>query len=133
MAISAIKNTSPSAMLGGAGRTQRLRQLLSAAGHDAKLTSPGERRGAAALLVSELSFKPLLAEMRKFDLGKGLLDGGRTEEIFGEQLDERLADTVAQAGSAGLSSQIAKLLDSQPATGEATVSGDGPPVSQWEA
>ncbi|MEW6250006.1 MAG: hypothetical protein AB1716_05120 [Planctomycetota bacterium] len=54
-------------------------------------------RQTAQQLGSELFFKPLLAEMRKFPLGRAFADGGRTEAVFGEQLDQRLADSVAAA------------------------------------
>jgi len=66
-------------------------------------------REAATLLVSQLFFAPLLAEMRKLPFGKGLVDGGRMEEVFGEQLDLRIADTVAR-GDEGLTKQLAERL-----------------------
>lgn len=66
-------------------------------------------RNAATLLVSQLFFAPLLAEARELPFGGSIGDGGRGEEVFGEQLDQRLADLIA--GSApGLTSQIEAKL-----------------------
>jgi len=70
---------------------------------------PRQVREAAARLTSQLFFAPLLAEMRKLPFGRELGTGGRTEEVFGEQLDLRIADAVARRDR-GLTSQIADRL-----------------------
>ncbi|MBN2447190.1 MAG: rod-binding protein [Phycisphaerae bacterium] len=129
MAINAIASSSTSASVHLTGsRTQHLRTLLSNAGYTKQLNSE-DVRDAAALLVSELGFKPMLAEMRNSPFESEIFGGGRTEAIFGEQLDERLADTVAQATGGGIADRIANLLrtsvnqgesDEQPAADEAT-------------
>jgi hypothetical protein len=91
---------------------------------------PAVARQAAGQLVSELFFKPLLAEMRQFPLGRELATGGYTESVFGEQLDQRLADAAAQAHPALLnavqayfdaarSSDTAALVDRRPGPGAA--------------
>ena len=65
----------------------------------------GDGRTLAALLF----FAPLLAEMRKLPFGRKFASGGRTEEIFGEQLDLRIADSVA-ANCGGLTRQLIERL-----------------------
>ena len=57
-------------------------------------------RQAATQMLSEVFFGPLLAQMREFPLGRDLAVGGRTEAAFGQQLDQRLADTVAGSSTA---------------------------------
>jgi hypothetical protein len=64
---------------------------------------------AAALLTSQLFFAPLLAEMRKLPFGKQIGHGGRAEEVFGEQLDQRIADAVARSDGS-LTAQLAERL-----------------------
>ncbi len=79
---------------------------------------PGVARQAAGQFVSELFFKPLLSEMRHFPLGRELATGGYTESVFGEQLDQRLADAVTQAETA----LVSRVTDSL-SRGEVRVSG----------
>ncbi len=67
-------------------------------------------RQAATQLVAQLFFAPLLAEMRKNPLKADFASGGRGEEVFGEQLDLRLADIVAGAASNRLTRQIEREL-----------------------
>ena len=70
---------------------------------------PQMAREAASLLTSQLFFAPLLAEMRKLPFGREFGHGGRMEEAFGEQLDMRIADTVARSDT-GLTAQLAEKL-----------------------
>ncbi|TWT41868.1 hypothetical protein RAS1_29910 [Phycisphaerae bacterium RAS1] len=84
---------------------------------------------AAAQMTSELFFAPLLAEMRRFPFGKGVGHGGRTEEIFGEQFDLRIADRIAAAGSGGLVAQLAARLTPRDSAGSIGV----PPVRNMNA
>lgn len=70
---------------------------------------PRVAREAASLLTSQLFFAPLLAEMRKLPFGRQFGHGGRMEEAFGEQLDMRIADTVARSDT-GLTAQLAERL-----------------------
>lgn len=72
--------------------------------------APGHARQAAAQLVSQLFFAPLLAEMRKLPLGRRFGHGGRMESAFGEQLDLRIADAVAASDAGGLTTQLAARL-----------------------
>jgi len=73
----------------------------------------GDGRTLAVLLAagrkSQLFFAPLLAEMRKLPFGRKFASAGRTEEIFGEQLDLRIADSVA-ANCGGLTRQLIERL-----------------------
>jgi hypothetical protein len=55
---------------------------------------------AASQMLSELFFAPMLEEMRKFPLGRDVATGGFTEEAFGQQLDQRISDTVAASSPA---------------------------------
>ena len=73
--------------------------------HDPKLAWQ-----AASKTVAQLFFAPLLAEMRKLPFGREFVNGGRTEEIFGELLDLRIADSVAAAEYSGLTRQLAEKL-----------------------
>jgi len=70
---------------------------------------PGLTQQAAAQLLSELFYKPMLAEMRSFPFGRSLGCGGFTEDTFGQQLDQRIADTVA-ASDPALVEQVARRL-----------------------
>lgn len=71
---------------------------------------PAVVRHAAAQMVSELFFKPLLAEMRDFPFGEQFGSGGRGEAVFGEQLDQYIADAVAAADRDGLVAQLTRRL-----------------------
>ncbi len=76
---------------------------------------PAAARLAASQMVSELFFKPLLAELRESSFGAPFINGGQTESIFGERLDQKLADTVAGTQT-GLIDEIAtKLQQGTPA------------------
>ncbi|MCH7870063.1 MAG: rod-binding protein [Planctomycetes bacterium] len=82
-------------------------QLAQRAGDDPAAHRP---RLVAAQLVSILFYAPLLAEMRKFSMGEKYASGGRTEEIFGEQLDRRIADAVAFSDRGGLTDILARQI-----------------------
>lgn len=86
-------------------------RALRGLGRSAELNGPDRSRASAAQVVSEIAFKPLLAEMRKLPFGKDLFHGGRTEEIFSERLDELVADRVALAEGGGLTAQIERYFD----------------------
>ena len=83
---------------------------LQTLGRPVSPTDPQGVRATASLMLAELAFKPMLAEMRKLPFGKGIFDGGRTEEIFGERLDQEIADTVASADTGGLTAKFARYL-----------------------
>ncbi len=70
---------------------------------------PQAARHVAAQFVSELFYKPLLAELHASPWGAAFASGGQTEAVFGQQLEERLADTAARTGG-GLVDQIAAQL-----------------------
>ena len=80
---------------------------LTGGGLDASAEDP---RLVAAQLVSTLFYAPLLSEMRKFSIGEKFAFGGRTEEIFGEQLDRHIADAVAAADRGGLTDLLARQI-----------------------
>ncbi|MBU0640603.1 MAG: hypothetical protein KKB50_17210 [Planctomycetes bacterium] len=84
--------------------------VLLAAGRRLDPSDPATIRHAASKLASELFFAPLLAEMRKLPFGREYGQGGRTEEVFGEHLDRQMADAVAAADCAGLTTQLATRL-----------------------
>ena len=65
----------------------------------------------AAQMVSELFYVPMLAEMRSFPFGEEFGNGGHGEAVFGEQLDQRVADIVASTGEGGLVDQVARYLE----------------------
>ena len=70
-------------------------------------------RQTAAQFTSELFFAPLLAEVRKFPFGRDVATGGQTESIFGEQLDQRVADAVANANPALIENMV-RCIQPQP-------------------
>lgn len=74
-----------------------------------------ETRAAAELLVSQLFYQPLLAEARRAPLGGEIGNGGRGEEVFGEQLDVHLADAMARAQGGLVSMLESRLARLQPA------------------
>jgi Rod binding domain-containing protein len=96
------------AQSGPAGQGQ-LFSALVAIGRMPDAQDPRLARQAATQLLGELFFKPLLAEMRKFPLGRDLMHGGQMEDAFGQQLDERFADAVAGSAS-GLADQLLRQL-----------------------
>ncbi len=89
---------------------RRSLNALIAAGRAPAANDPAMVQRTAGQMVSELFLVPLLSEMRKLPFGKDFGGGGRAEEVFGEQLDTRLADIVAQEGCGGLTKQIAKRI-----------------------
>jgi len=105
-------------IIGKAGVRASLRTLLTA-GRKLDVQDPAVARQTAEQLGSELFFKPLLAEMRKFPLGRQLSDE-RSEAVFGEQLDQRLADSVA-AATPGLTNVLLRHFGApQPTAASAT-------------
>jgi hypothetical protein len=113
MAISAVR-ADVSAPAGAAALesfTAASRDLAarSALGRRFDPHDPAVVKRTASQLVSETVFVPLLAEMREFPFGNEIGSGGRGEAVFAEQLDQRIADTVA-ASSGGLADQIARRL-----------------------
>jgi hypothetical protein len=118
----------------GVNGSRALAALL-AVGRRPEAGDPELVRQAAAGTVSQLFFAPLLAEVRKLPFGRTFATGGRTEEIFGEQLDLRIADSVA-ANCGGLTRQLAECLTIKARSvsdgSEGTCSGapaDEPPVT----
>lgn len=94
--------------LAGADGT-RFQRVMDALGRQTDPTDKQSVRGAATLLVSQLFISPLLAKARELPFGGEVGNGGRGEEVFGEQLDQRLADLIA-ANLPGLTSQIESKL-----------------------
>jgi Rod binding domain-containing protein len=97
------------AMATGMTRQRNLFNALVEIGRTPDAQDPQIARQAATQLLSELFFKPLLAEMRKFPLGRDVLHGGQMEDAFGQQLDQRMADAVAGSAS-GLADQLLQQL-----------------------
>ena len=65
---------------------------------------------AASEAVGQLLFAPMLAELRKSPLGKRFGHGGRGEEVFGQQLDERVADIVASSAHSPATVRLREAL-----------------------
>jgi len=91
--------------------TQARRELaaLSDLGRSVPSDDPRRVRQAAVLLLSQLFFAPLLAEVRRSPLRTEIGSGGRAEEVFGEQLDLRIADAVAARADGVLDPLMASL------------------------
>lgn len=90
------------------GSAQAFRALLTA-GRKPDAADPQTVRQAAAQVLAELFFVPLLSEMREFPFGRKLTGEGAVERVFGPQLDQRIADTVAAADT-GIQRQIVRQL-----------------------
>ena len=103
-------------------------RTLTAIGRELDAQDPQVVREAATLMVSQLFFAPMLAEMREFPFGKEFGHGGRMEEAFGEQLDQHVADAVAHADS-GFTSQLAARLSRSRGGESASVAG---PQASWD-
>ena len=91
------------------GHGSRFQRTLTQLGRKIDPTDKAAVRQAASLLVSQLFFMPLLAQVRKLPFGGQVGSGGRGEEVFGEQLDQRIADIVAN-NTPGLTAQIESKL-----------------------
>lgn len=103
----------------------RARAMLKALGRVNDAQDSRSPRMVAEALSSQLFFGPLLEEMRKSPFGQGFGSGGRGEEVFGEQLDNQLADAVASRTAGGFVEKIAKELAArQQATEKARAGGD---------
>jgi hypothetical protein len=111
MSIAAVQSSTQAYDAGAARRLG----TWHAVGRKVDARDPSAAREAASLLTSQLFFAPLLAEMRAFPFGKELGNGGRMEDVFGEQLDLRIADVVAR-GDRGLTAQLAEKLTRQSAS-----------------
>lgn len=110
-------NQSVSATAGNGGAAKRAAAgkpgefaALAKLGRKLPEGDPALARQAAANLLTELFFQPVLSEMRKFPFGAKFASGGRVEGIFGEQLDKRVADATALSDPGGITSALARAL-----------------------
>lgn len=83
----------------GEGFAQRLQSLQARASQDAPVDQTDadreeDLRKAAEQLVATTFIQPMLAKMREDPFKSDLFHGGRTEEIFGEQLDTILSERI---------------------------------------
>jgi Rod binding domain-containing protein len=82
----------------GEGFAQRLQALQASASQSAIDGVDADRekdlRKAAEQLVATTFIQPMLAKMREDPFKSDLFHGGRTEEIFGEQLDTILSERI---------------------------------------
>jgi hypothetical protein len=86
-------------------------------------------RETATKFLSDLFFAPLLAEAREFPIGRDLLGDSQTESIFGQQLDQRVADTVA-GRSHMLVDLMSKRLVRTPAVAQAASTSPADPSNE---
>ena len=94
--VTAVSSTVPAAVrTTGAGVARPTLSVWQALGRRADPRAPAVAREAAAQFASNLFFAPLLAEVRRFPLGRDFADGGPGEAVFGPHLDQRIADRVA--------------------------------------
>jgi len=106
--------------------------LLEAVGRRPDSKDPVLLQETAARLVSELFFKPLLAELRGVTAGAPFVGGGQAEAVFGSQLDEQLSDSAARSGRNGLVQQIVARLAGAQTNNAASVGYQGQPaVYAW--
>jgi hypothetical protein len=109
MAVTRVPSSTQIHDAGAARRCGAWRAL----GRKLDARDPGVAREAASLLTAQLFFAPLLAELRKLPFGREFGHGGRMEDAFGEQLDLRIADTVARSDP-GLTAQLTEKLARRP-------------------
>ncbi len=112
--IQAITNTrtgaaAKAALTGLAAQRQTL-SALRTLGRTPDSRDPTVIRQTAAQMVSELFVVPLLEQARQLPFGKTFMDGGRTEAIFGQQLNTRIGDMVAQSGCRSLTAELASKM-----------------------
>lgn len=110
---SAAPSASTARSLSKAVSPSDARQKLAAQtklGRPNSSADPALIRQTASQLVSQLFFQPMLAEMRKLPFGGEIGQGGRGEEVFGEQLDQRVADAVADTTAGSLKQTIEQAL-----------------------
>lgn len=100
-----------------AGRQERA--ALEQLGRQAALQQTQDARQTAGDLVASLFFAPLLEEMRKLPFGRKFSHGGRGEDAFAQQLDTRLAHTIASADQRGLVDQVAGWIERTGGAGRA--------------
>lgn len=99
-------------------------RMLAATGRKLDAQDPAVVRQTASQFASQLFFAPLLAEVRKFPFGQEFATGGQTEAIFGEQLDQRVADAVTNSSPALVNEILSHFerQSGQPAPGADRVS-----------
>lgn len=81
-------------------------ELLQAHGSNTpssdNMTDEQKIRLAAQQLVATTLLKPIFSQIRQDPFKSDLFNGGRTEKIFGEQLDNILADRMVKKQGFGL-------------------------------
>lgn len=125
MGLASVLNISTS---GSPAPAQRAREQLARANAKDAATA----RSTAAKLATELFFRPMLEEMRRFPFGRELADGGRTEAIFADQLNTRLADSIAGSDPGGFVTQLAAQI-SRPLRAGTAPAGPEAAAATWPA
>lgn len=95
--------------IGSYGDSRAL-NAMTGVGRKIDAGDPRQTRHAAVQLVSQVFFAPMLQEMRELPFGKEIGHGGRMEEAFGQQFDQRVADSVAREGVRPLVDKIEQKL-----------------------
>lgn len=72
----------------------------------AELGAPDELRAKFQQFVAGNFYRTMLQALRKTTSNKGLIHGGRAEEIFRSQLDQTIADRFATAHGAALAEKM---------------------------
>jgi hypothetical protein len=99
-----------SALAAVRGLTPGTLRALEQTGRKIDAQDPQVAQIAATQFVAETFFAPLLAQMRDFPFGRDLALGGQTESVFGAQLDQRVAETVA-GSNGGLIQQVVGYME----------------------
>ena len=103
MYVDSILNTSSTAMQ-AASQSAPARPVESSAGDDSEV------REAFQSFVGETLFGQMLKAMRKTVGEPAYFHGGRAEEVFQSQLDQVLAEKMANAGGASYSDAMFELF-----------------------
>ncbi len=92
--------------------TSTLSHFAALTGIDRQRNShdPAVARQTAVQTAAELFFAPLLKEMRAFPFGRDLTGGGQMHSAFAEQLDRRMAESVAARDQSGIVADLVRQL-----------------------
>lgn len=72
--------------------------------------TPQDAKEAADELVSAAFILPILSQVRESPFKSDLLDGGRAEAAFGQQLDVILANNITESAQFGIGKALVQQL-----------------------
>ncbi|MEM0915292.1 MAG: rod-binding protein [Planctomycetota bacterium] len=88
-------------------------------GEEQRVERDEEVYEAAEQLVASAFIAPLLAQLRDAAKQNNMFYGGSTEDLFGHQLDEQIADRVVKSSRFGLVDAVYREISGLPRGGDA--------------